>query len=73
MPTLQYHGKSFLGLDAHINHMGIYPFGGEEIELFKNQLKDFGLSKGAIRVPYDKPFPEDLLKKIIEHRLKRIK
>jgi len=72
MPTLQYKGKSFLGFDAHENHIGIYPFGGEEIEVFKEKLKDFGLSKGAIRVPYDKPIPESLLKDIITHRIKRI-
>ena len=73
MPTLQYKGKSFLGFDAHANHIGIYPFGGEEITVYKDKLKDFGLSKGAIRVPLDKPFPEELLKEIIQHRIKRIK
>jgi uncharacterized protein YdhG (YjbR/CyaY superfamily) len=72
MPTMQYKGKSFLGFYAHTNHIGIYPFGGEEIEVFKDKLKDFGLSKGAIRVPYDKPIPESLLKQIIKHRIKRI-
>jgi uncharacterized protein YdhG (YjbR/CyaY superfamily) len=73
MPTMQYKGKSFLGFDAHTNHIGIYPFGGEEIEVFKDKLKDFGLSKGSIRVQYDKPIPESLLKEIIKHRIQRIK
>jgi uncharacterized protein YdhG (YjbR/CyaY superfamily) len=72
MPTLKYHGKSFLGFDAHAEHLGIYPYGGEEIEVFKEQLGAFALSKGAIRVPYDKPISESLLKKIIIHRIKRI-
>jgi len=73
MPTMQYKGKSFLGFDAHAKHIGIYPFGGEEIEVFKDKLKDFELSKGAIRVPFDKPIPAILLKEIIKHRIKRIK
>lgn len=72
MPTLQHKGKSFLGFDAHKNHIGIYPYGGEEIEVFKDKLKDFELSSGAIRVPYDKSIPENLLKEIIKHRIKRI-
>jgi uncharacterized protein YdhG (YjbR/CyaY superfamily) len=72
MPTLQYNGKSFLGFDAHKNHIGIYPFGGEEIEVFKDKLKDFICTKGAIQIPFDKPFPETLLKKIITHRIKRM-
>lgn len=74
MPTLQFKGKSFLGFDAHQNHVGIYPYGGEEIEVFKDQLlaNNFEFTTGAIKVPYDRQFPEDLLKEIIRHRLKRI-
>lgn len=72
MPTLKYKGKSFLGFDIHKNHIGIYPYGGEEIEVFKEKLSDFSCSKGAIRVPLDKQFPEELLKEIILHRIKRI-
>jgi uncharacterized protein YdhG (YjbR/CyaY superfamily) len=73
MPTLKYKGKPFLGFNAHANHIGIYPFGGEEIEIFKDKFSEYGFSSGAIRVPYDKPFPENLLKELITHRIKRIK
>ena len=72
MPTLQFQGKSFLGFYAHEKHIGIYPFGGEEIEVFKNKLTDFELSKGTIRVPYDTPISESLLIEIIKHRINRI-
>lgn len=74
MPTLQYKGKSFLGFDAHTQHIGIYPYGGEEIRVFKKKLIALGLgfSTGAIRVPFDTPIPEELLKKIIQHRINRI-
>lgn len=75
MPTLKYKGNSFLGFNAHTNHIGIYPYGGEEIEVFKDKLTEYGyeFSSGTIRVPDDKPFPEGLLKKIIKHRVKRIR
>ncbi len=73
MPTLTYKGKAFLGFDAHKNHVGIYPYGGEEIEILKDKLSAYGLSKGAIRVPYDNPISENLLKEIILLRIKRIK
>jgi uncharacterized protein YdhG (YjbR/CyaY superfamily) len=75
MPTLQYKGKSFLGFNAHVKHIGIYPYGGEETEVFKDRISElhYGFSSGAIRVPYDKPIPEALLKEIIKHRIKRIK
>ena len=74
MPTLKYKNKSFLGFSAHTNHIGIYPFGGEEIEVFHKELSElkYGFSSGAIRVPFDKHIPEMLLKKIILHRIERI-
>lgn len=73
MPTLKYQGKSFFGFNAHTHHIGIYPYGGAPIEAFKNKLLGYKLSKGAIQVPYGKPFPEDLLKEIILYRIKLIK
>lgn len=75
MPTLKYNGKSFLGFDVHTNHIGIYPYGGEEIEVFKDEISKlkYEFSSGAIRVPFDNPIPETLLKEIIMHRIKRIK
>lgn len=74
MPTLQYKGKSFLGFNIHTNHLGIYPYGGEEIAVFKDRLAqlNYEFSSGAIRVSFDNPIPEDLLKAIIRHRIKRI-
>jgi uncharacterized protein YdhG (YjbR/CyaY superfamily) len=74
MPTLKYKGKAFLGFNAHANHLGIYPYGGQEIEVLKDELSryEYGFSAGAIRVPYDKPFPESLLKQIIRKRIRRI-
>ena|SRR6185312_16401755 len=74
MPTLQYKGESFLGFNIHAHHIGVYPYGGEEIEIFRAKLLklNYKFSSGAIRVPYDKPIPESLLKVIIQHRIKRI-
>lgn len=75
MPTIKYKGKPFLGFDIHKSHIGIYPYGGEEIERLKDKLKDnnYEFSKGAIRIPFDNPIPECLLREIIELRVKRIK
>jgi uncharacterized protein YdhG (YjbR/CyaY superfamily) len=72
MPMLKYQGKPFLGFDARKNHIGIYPYSGEVIETLKDQLSQYALSKGAIRVPFDKPIPEALLNQIIRCRLEQI-
>jgi len=73
MPTLKFVGKPFLGFDAHTNHIGIYPYSSRVIATLKDELHDYGLSKGAIRVPLDRPIPENLLRKVIECRLEAIR
>src|SRR4051812_30693310 len=69
MPTLRYHDKAFLGFDLHKNHIGIYPYGGEEIVALQDKLAAYKTTKGAIQVPLEEEFPEELLKEIIRLRI----
>jgi uncharacterized protein YdhG (YjbR/CyaY superfamily) len=73
MPTLKYRGKPFFGFDAHKEHIGIYPYSGKIIPQLKDALAQFTCTKGAIRVPLDRPITKTLLRKIIERRLAAIK
>ncbi|SRR5271170_2951459 len=73
MPTLKYKGRAFLGFNAHKNHIGIYPYSSKVIEALRDDLRDYGLSSGAIRVPLDKPIPKGLLRKVITVRLSEIR
>ncbi|MCA9497285.1 MAG: DUF1801 domain-containing protein [Nanoarchaeota archaeon] len=52
-------------------HIGFYPE-PETIEYFKNELEEYEVSKGAIKFPLDKEIPYDLIKKIIEYKIKKI-
>lgn len=54
------------------NHYGLYPYPAA-ITAFKNQLKDYEKSKGAIRFPYDKPVPVKLITAIVKFNVKRDK
>lgn len=45
------------------NHLGFYPTNSGVSE-FKEELKDFVSSKGAIQIPYDTPLPEKLIRDI---------
>jgi len=73
MPTLKHQGKPFLGFDAHKNHIGIYPYSGQVIESLKDKLHEYDFSSGAIRIPFDKPIHESILKQVINCRLEQIK
>lgn len=56
----------FAGYEKHI---GFYPTPGP-IQVFKNDLKKFKTSKGAIQFPFDLPIPKALVKKIVRYRMK---
>ena len=67
MPAFKLHGI-LVYFAAAKNHIGFYPM-PKVIDLFKNQLKDYELSKGTIRFPYDKPLPVKLLTEIVKYRV----
>lgn len=48
---------------AFKKHIGLYP-GPEAVETFADKLKEYKTSKGAIRLPYDKPLPLELIGEI---------
>ncbi|GCE15683.1 hypothetical protein KTT_55420 [Tengunoibacter tsumagoiensis] len=72
MPTLKYRNKPLLGFAARKNHIGIYPYSGQVIETLQDQLQDYSSSKGAIRIPLDRPISEEMLQQIIHLRLLQI-
>jgi uncharacterized protein YdhG (YjbR/CyaY superfamily) len=67
MPAFKLHGI-LVYFAAAKNHIGFYPM-PKVIDLFKKQLKDYELSKGTIRFPYDKPLPVKLLTEIVKYRV----
>lgn len=69
MPSFKYHGM-LVGFAAAKQHYGFYPWNSTTIDEFKEDLKPFGTSKGAIRFPVDKPLPTALIKKIVKARIK---
>jgi uncharacterized protein YdhG (YjbR/CyaY superfamily) len=52
------------------NHIGLYP-GSKPIEMFKDELAKYEISKGTVRFPLDKPIPYGLIGKITKFCVKR--
>ena len=59
MPTY-WKGKNIIHFAASKKHIGLYP-GGEATGVFAEQLQGFDVSKGTIRLPYDRELPEELI------------
>jgi len=62
MPTF-WKGQNLIHFAASKKHIGLYP-GGEATTAFADELIGFSVSKGTIRLPYDKELPASLIGKI---------
>lgn len=49
-------------------HIGFYPT-PEGIEAFAKELAPYSQSKGTVRFPLDQPLPEDLIARMVKHRV----
>lgn len=62
MPTYR-KGRNIIHFAAARKHVGLYP-GEEAVARFAEELDGYEVSKGTIRLPYDRPLPEDLIRRI---------
>ncbi len=70
MPAFK-QGSVLVYFAAMKEHYGFYPT-SKPIEVFKDKLKPYKTSKGAIQFPADKPLPEKLITEIVKYRLKEV-
>ena len=68
IPTFKLNGN-LVHFAAYKNHIGFYP-SPSGIEAFKNELSKYEVSKGTIKFPLNAPIPFDLIKKIVEFRVR---
>lgn len=71
MPAFKQNGV-LVYFAAYKHHIGFYPT-SSGIEAFKNELAYYKSSKGSVQFPLDQPIPYELVKKIIQFRLKEDK
>lgn len=62
MPTWR-KGRNLIHFAAQKKHIGLYP-GEEAVAAFAEDLKGYQVSKGTVRLPYDRPVPAALIGRI---------
>ncbi len=62
MPTY-WKGRNLIHFAASKKHLGLYP-GDDAVAHFADELKDFDVSKGTIRLPYETDLPSELIQRI---------
>ena len=72
MPALLHRGKAFVAAMEAKQHLGLYPFSGQVLHGFADELGDFTWSPGAVQFTAEHPVPDDLLRRILTARLSQI-
>ena len=68
IPTFRYK-RGLVAFAAFTNHCSFFPLGASVLDSFKEELKEFRVSKGTLHFPLDKPLPAALVKKMVKMRL----
>jgi uncharacterized protein YdhG (YjbR/CyaY superfamily) len=68
IPTFKYKGM-LVSFAAFKNHCSFFPASYAVIRKFRNDLKNFEVSKGTIRFPLYRHLPATLVKKMVRARL----
>jgi uncharacterized protein YdhG (YjbR/CyaY superfamily) len=64
--------RFLFAFSAHKAHLSFTPM-PEGLEPFRKELAKHRTTKGTVAIPYDKPLPEALIRKIARHRVKTVK
>jgi uncharacterized protein YdhG (YjbR/CyaY superfamily) len=71
IPTFDLNGRHLVHFAGYAKHVGFYPI-PSGIEAFKEELKPYRTSKGTIQFPLGRPLPADLIRRIVEFRVKAV-
>ena len=71
IPAYKLNGKPLVYFGLGKNHLGLYATPSANIA-FSEELKGYRSSKGAVQFPLDKPLPYDLIRKIVQFKVKEI-
>jgi uncharacterized protein YdhG (YjbR/CyaY superfamily) len=69
MPTFKLNGKGLVYFAGYKGHIGFYPI-PSGVEAFKKELSKYKQGKGSVQFPLDEPVPYDLVKRIVQFRVK---
>lgn len=72
IPTFKLKGKNLVHFAAFKHHIGVYP-SPAAIEAFKDELKAYKTSKGAIQFPKIENLPLSLIRELIIFRAGKIR
>ena len=64
--------RFLFAFSAHKAHLNFTPMAAG-LEPFRKELETHKTTKGMLQIPYGKPLPETLIRRIAEHRLRDVR
>jgi uncharacterized protein YdhG (YjbR/CyaY superfamily) len=64
--------RFLFAFSAHKAHLGFTPTAAG-LEPFRKELEECQTTKGILKIPYNEPLPEDLIREIAEYRLRQVR
>src|SRR5256885_14104204 len=61
--------RFLFAFSAHKAHLNFVPTSAA-LEVFREELECHKTTKGMLQIPYNKPLPDDLIRRIAEYRLR---
>ncbi len=71
IPTFDLNGKHLVHFAGWKQHIGLYPV-PSRVESLEKALKPYKSGQGSARFPLGKPLPTDLIRRIVDLRVKEI-
>jgi len=71
MPSYKFNGKPVVYFALNKNHLGFYATPSANIA-FREELKGYKSSKGAVQFPFDRPVPYELIHKMVLFKMNEI-
>jgi uncharacterized protein YdhG (YjbR/CyaY superfamily) len=70
VPAFRLDGRIVAGFAAFGNHLSYLPFSGSVLSQLEGDLANYTKTKSALHFPVDQPLPKQLVKKLIEARIR---
>jgi uncharacterized protein YdhG (YjbR/CyaY superfamily) len=71
IPTFDLEGRHLVHFAGYARHVGFYPT-ASGIEAFSDELGRYRSAKGSVQFPLGQPLPADLIRRIVEFRVREV-
>jgi uncharacterized protein YdhG (YjbR/CyaY superfamily) len=72
MPAFKVQGKTIAGFAAFTDHLSYLPHSGSVLGGLGEEVAGYRMTKGSLHFAIDQPLPGDLVRKLVETKLRQL-